>query len=62
MFYHKRCSTNLYNQFTNKKKQKEEYKGKIDIDHVKAAAWDKVIVFMNETLPSVAKEGFDLHE
>ena len=62
MFYHKRCSTNLYNQFTNKKKQKEEYKGKIDIDHVKVAAWDKVIVFMNETLPSVAKEGFDLHE
>ena len=49
MFYHKRCSTNLYDQFTNKKKQKEEYKGKIDIDHVKAAAWDKVILFMNET-------------
>ena len=57
MFYHKRCSTNLYNQFTNKKKQKEEYKGKIDIDHVKAAAWDKVIAFIIETF-----EGFDLHE
>ena len=48
-FYHKRCSTNLYNQFT--KKQKEE-----------AAAWDKVIAFMNETLSLVAKKGFDLHE
>ena len=59
-FYHKRCSTNLYNRFT--KKQKEECKGKIDTDHVKAAAWDKVIVLMNETLPSVAKESFDLHE
>ena len=35
-FCHKRCSTNLYNQFTNK--QKDECKGKIDIDHVKAAA------------------------
>ena len=44
------------------KKQKEECKGKIDTDHPKAAAWDKVIVFMNETFPSVAKEGFDLHE
>ena len=59
-FYHKRCSTNLHNRFT--KKQKEECKGKIDTDHAKAAAWDKVIAFMNETLPSVAKEGFDLHE
>ena len=54
-FYHKRCSTNLYNGFT--KKQKEECKGKIGIDHVKAAAWDKVIAFMIETF-----EGFDLHE
>ena len=59
-FYHKRCSTNLYNQFT--KKWKEECKGKIDTDYVKAAAWDKVIAFMNETLSSVAKKGFDLHE
>ena len=58
-FYHKRCSTNLHNRFT--KKQKEECKGKIDTDHAKAAAWDKVIAFMNETLPSVAKGGFDLH-
>ena len=54
-FYHKRCSTNLYNGFT--KKQKEECKGKIGIDHVKAAAWDKVIAFMIETF-----EGFDLHD
>ena len=53
--------TYTINLQTNKK-QKEEYKGKIDIDHEKAAAWDKVIVFMNETLPSVAKESFDLHE
>ena len=60
LLYHIRCSTNLYNRFT--KKQKEECKGKIDTDHPKAAAWDKVIVFMNETFPSVAKEGFDLHE
>ena len=59
-FYYKRCSTNLHNRFT--KKQKEECKGKIDTDHAKAAAWDKVIAFMNKTLPSVAKEGFDLHE
>ena len=59
-FYHKPCWTNLYNQF--KKREKEECKGKIDTDHAKAAAWDKVIAFMNETLPSVAKEGFDLHE
>ena len=44
-----------------KKKQKEACKGKIDIDHVKTAAWDKVIAFMNETLLSAAK-GFDLHE
>ena len=35
-FYRKRCSTNLYNGFA--KKQKEECKEKIDIDHVKAAA------------------------
>ena len=59
-FYHKSCSTTLYNRFT--KKQKEECKGKIDIYHVKAVTWDKVIAFMNETLPSVAKEGFDLHQ
>ena len=44
------------------KKKKEKCKRKIDIDHVKAAAWDKVIAFMNETLPSVAKESLDLHE
>ena len=36
--------------------------GKIDINHVKAAAWDKVTALMNETLSLVAKEGFDLHE
>ena len=53
-------TNNLYNRFT-KKKQKEECKRKIDVDHVKAAAWDKVIAFMNEILISVAK-GFDLHE
>ena len=40
---------------------KEEFKTKIDIDNVKVAAWEKVIAFMNKTLPSVAKEGFDLH-
>ena len=34
----------------------------MDIGYIKAAAWDKVIAFMNETLTSVAKEGFDLHE
>ena len=39
-FYRKRCSTNLYNGFA--KKQKEECKEKIDIDHVKAAAQDKL--------------------
>ena len=44
------------------KKKKEKCKRKIDIDHVKTAAWDKVIAFMNETLPSVAKESLDLHE
>ena len=43
-FYHKHCSTNLWNQFT--KKKKEKCKRKIDIDHVKAAAWDKLIAFM----------------
>ena len=35
---------------------------KIDIDHVKAATWDKVIAFVIETLPLAAKEGFDLAE
>ena len=59
-FYDKRCSTNLYNRFT--KKEKEECKGKINIDHAKAAVWDKAIAFMNKTLPSVAKEGFDSHK
>ena len=39
------------------KKKKEKCKRKIDIDHVKAAAWDKVIAFIIETF-----EGFDLHE
>ena len=58
-FYHKRCSTTLYSRFTKKQK---ECKEKNDTGHAKAAAWDKVIVFMNETLPLVAKEGFDLHE
>ena len=53
-FCHKRCSNNLYSRFI--KKQKEECKGKIDIDHVKEAAWDNVIASMNETLPSVAKD------
>ena len=41
---------------------REKNKGKIDIDHVKAAAWEKAIAFMSETLPSVAKEDFDLRE
>ena len=59
-FYHKHCSANLFNRLTTK--QKEECKGEVDTDHVNAAACDKVIAFMNETLPSVAKEGFDLHE
>ena len=36
------------------------YQRKIDIDHVRAAAWDTLISFMNGTLPSVAK-GFDLY-
>ena len=31
-----------------KKKQKEECKGRIDIDHVKAVVWDKLIAFMNK--------------
>ena len=59
-FYHKRCSTSFYNRFT--KQQKEDCKEKTDTDHVKAAAWDKVIAFMSETLLSVAKKGFNSHE
>ena len=43
------------------KKQNKEFRRKIDIDHVRAAAWDKGIAFMNKTLQSVAKESFDLH-
>ena len=58
-FYQKR-SANLFNQFT--KKQIEDSKAEIDMDHVKVAAWDNVTAFMNETLPLVAREGFDLHE
>ena len=49
----RRMFAGLYNRFT--KKEKEEFKGKIDIYHVRAAAWDKVIAFMNETLPSIFK-------
>ena len=37
-FYHKCCSTNLYNRFT--KTRKEGGGRKIDVDQVKAAAWD----------------------
>ena len=33
----------IHLQKKKKKKQKEECKGKIEIDYVKAAAWDKVI-------------------
>ena len=53
-FYRKRCSTNLYT-IDLQKQQKKECQGKTDIDHVKAAALDKLIVFMNETLQSIAK-------
>ena len=49
-FYYKRFLTNLHNRFT--KKQKEECKDIIDIDHVKAAAWDKAIAFISEALLS----------
>ena len=42
--------------------RKKGVREKIDIDHVKAATWDKVIAFMIETLPLAAKEGFDLAE
>ena len=49
----RRIFAGLYNRFT--KKEKEEFKGKIDIYHVRAAASDKVIAFMNETLPSIFK-------
>ena len=44
------------------KSRKDNVSEKIDTDHAKAAAWDKVIPFMNEALPSIAKEGFDLYE
>jgi len=55
-FYHKRCSTNLYNEFVKKNKPM----GAIDTKRVKAAAWDKVIAYMHET--ESAEKGFDIHE
>ena len=56
-FYHKRCSTN---RFT--KTRKEEDRRNIDVDQVKAAAWDKIIAFMNETSPTDFFDGFDIHD
>ena len=44
------------------KSREKNVSEKIDTDHAKAAAWDKVIAFMNEALPLISKEGFDLYE
>ena len=44
------------------KNREKNVSEKIDTNHAKAAAWDKVIAFMNEALPLISKEGFDLYE
>ena len=44
------------------KTRKKNVREKIDIDRVKTAAWGIGIGFMNKTLPSVTREGFDLHQ
>ena len=58
-FYHKLCSTNLYNRFVKKNKEKTE---SVDAKEVKAAAWDKVVTFMEETAQVDSKEGFEIHQ
>ena len=57
-FYHKRCSTRLYNEFV--KKDNERKQGGIDVQQVKAAAWDKVVAFMDEAEDD--EDGFDMHD
>ena len=45
-FYHKRCYAKLYNDFI--KKDDEKKQGGIDIPQIRAAAWDKVVAFVDE--------------
>ena len=59
-FCHKRCSTNLFNEYT--KKRNDPGKKKIDIDQAKEGAWDKVFMFMNETPSSEAESGLEIHD
>ena len=59
-FYHKRCSTKLYNRVA--KKQSDNEIGGFDVNQIRAAAWDKVIAFMTESPQSEAEKGFNLHE
>lgn len=59
-FYHKLCSTKLYNKFVKKDKKRKQTG--VDVKQVKAAAWDKVIAFMNETQETEEQNGFDIHQ
>ena len=59
-FYHKLCSTKLYNKFIKKSSDKKQTG--IDVKEVKATAWDKVIAFMNEAQEAEAQNGFNIHE
>ena len=57
-FYYKRCYTMLYNDFI--KKDNEKKQGGLDIPQIIAAAWEKVVAFMDEEEDS--SDGFDIHD
>ena len=57
-FYHNQGHTKLYNDFI--KTDNKEKQGGLDILKIRAAAWDKVITFMNEKKKN--SNGFDIHD
>ena len=56
-FYHKRCYTKLYNNLI--KKDNEKIKEALTYK-IRAAAWDKVVAFMDEAEDN--SDGFDIHD
>ena len=57
-FYHNQGHAKLYNDFI--KTDNKEKQGGLDILKIRAAAWDKVITFMNEKKKN--SNGFDIHD
>ena len=66
-FYHGNSRTNLFNRVKKKKNEEVNIQDFLQVFQgsgigVKEGAWDKVLAFMNETPPTEAVNGFEIHE